>query len=49
MGQLVVFNIGGNTYRLIARVDSATHRIFIRNVLTHAEYTTDAWKHDAWF
>ena len=49
VGRLVVFNVGGNTYRLIARVDFDTHQVFIRHVLTHAEYSTNAWKQDPWF
>lgn len=40
---LAVFNIGGNKYRLIAYVRYATKtnmgRVWVRNVLTHAEYT----------
>jgi mRNA interferase HigB len=39
---LVVFNIGGNKYRLIAYVRYATRtnmgRVWVRHVLTHAEY-----------
>jgi len=42
---LVAFNVGGNKYRLIAYVRYATDtnmgRVWIRHVLTHAEY--DRW------
>ena len=34
----VIFNIGGNRYRLIAAVDYARHIVFIKFVGTHAEY-----------
>lgn len=34
----VVFNIGGNKYRLIVHVNYAFQKIFIRFVGTHAEY-----------
>jgi len=33
-----VFNIGGNTYRLIADMRYDLGRIYIRHVATHAEY-----------
>jgi mRNA interferase HigB len=36
----VVFNIKGNSYRLIVRIHYNTGRIFIRFVGTHAEYNT---------
>ncbi|AME28446.1 type II toxin-antitoxin system HigB family toxin [Caballeronia sordidicola] len=39
-----VFDIGGNKYRLIAAIHYNTHKVFVRNVLTHAEYDTDKWK-----
>lgn len=32
----VVFNIGGNKYRLIALVDYKYQKVFVRAVLTHA-------------
>jgi len=38
VGKLTVFNIGGNNYRLIAFVDYKYQKVFIRNILTHAEY-----------
>jgi mRNA interferase HigB len=34
----VVFNIGGNKYRLIAAVHYRGKRVFIRFIGTHAEY-----------
>jgi mRNA interferase HigB len=39
-----VFNIGGNKYRLIAAIHFNTQRLFVRNVLTHADYNTGSWK-----
>ncbi len=37
-GNRVVFNIHGNTYRLIVRFDYRSRLAFIRFVGTHAEY-----------
>jgi mRNA interferase HigB len=37
VGNLTVFNIGGNKARLIAAIHYNRHRIYIRAVLTHAE------------
>lgn len=45
-GGCTVFNIGGNKYRLIAKVDYRAQVIRIRNILTHAEYDKDKWKAD---
>lgn len=39
-----VFNIKGNAYRLIAEINYQTKRIFLRHVLTHAEYSKGGWK-----
>ena len=39
-----VFNIGGNDLRLIAGINYKTQRIFIKHVLTHAEYSKGDWK-----
>ncbi|MBY0526362.1 MAG: type II toxin-antitoxin system HigB family toxin [Gemmataceae bacterium] len=38
VGKLVVFNLGGNKYRLIAHVHFNRARVYVRHVLTHAEY-----------
>ena len=45
----VVFNIGGNNFRLIAYVDYQLGKVFVRFVLTHAEYDKEDWKKDEWF
>lgn len=46
--KLIIFNISGNKYRLIAYIDYQKQKIFIRNVLTHAEYDQNKWKSDPW-
>lgn len=38
----VVFDIGGNNYRLICSIDFAAQRVYVLEVMTHAEY--DRWK-----
>jgi mRNA interferase HigB len=44
VGRRTVFNIAGNKYRLIARVNYYTQRVFILHLLTHSEYDRGAWK-----
>ena len=44
VGTCVVFNIGGNKYRLATRIAYASCKVFILTVMTHAEYDDDAWK-----
>jgi mRNA interferase HigB len=39
-----VFDIGGNKYRLVAAIHFNTQKLFVRHVLTHADYDTGAWK-----
>jgi mRNA interferase HigB len=39
-----VFNIEGNRYRLVTRIDYGHKLIFIRDVLTHREYDKVYWK-----
>ena len=38
VGRLTVFNIGGNTARLIAAIHYNRQKVYIRAVLTHEEY-----------
>jgi mRNA interferase HigB len=44
VGRRTVFNIHGNAYRLIARVNYKTKRVFILHILTHVEYSKGDWK-----
>jgi len=39
-----VFNIAGNKYRLIAAIHFNANRLFVRYILTHAEYDKGDWK-----
>lgn len=42
----VIFDIGGNKYRLIAKVRYQKKKVFMRFVLNHSEYDKDQWKND---
>ncbi len=46
VGRFVVFNIGGNNYRLIAVIHYNRGKVYIRHILTHGEYDDDDWKND---
>lgn len=37
-GNRVIFNIGGNKYRLVVKVAYKCRKVFVRFVGTHAEY-----------
>ncbi len=39
-----VFDIGGNKYRLITAIHFNRQKLFIRHVLTHAQYDKGDWK-----
>jgi mRNA interferase HigB len=39
-----VFNIGGNSFRLITKIEYEYQKVFIKRVLTHAEYHREDWK-----
>lgn len=41
---LTVFNVGGNKYRLIAAIHYNRRKVFIRAILTHADYDQGDWK-----
>ena len=44
VGDCIVFNIGGNKYRLISRIRCATQKVFVPKVMTHGEYDDNKWK-----
>jgi mRNA interferase HigB len=44
VGSCVVFNIGGNNYRLVTRVLYPSQKVFILKVMPHKEYDRDEWK-----
>ena len=44
VGRRTVFNIGGNKYRLVTRINYTTRQVFVLNILTHAQYSKGKWK-----
>ena len=42
--RFVIFDIGGNKYRLIAEINYTRGKVFIRHMRTHAEYDRGDWK-----
>jgi mRNA interferase HigB len=44
VGDLVVFNVSGNKFRLIASIHFNRGRVYVRHVLTHLEYDRGDWK-----
>lgn len=46
VGICVIFNVGGNRYRLITKINFGLQIVFIRFVLTHKEYSKEGWRND---
>jgi len=46
VGKFIVFDIGGNKYRLVTIVHFKYRKIYIRAVLTHKEYDEEYWKRE---
>jgi mRNA interferase HigB len=42
--RVIVFNVGGNKFRIISAIHYRSGIIFILDVLTHAEYNRARWK-----
>lgn len=43
-GDCTIFDVGGNKYRIIAKIEYQKHIVFIRFVLTHSEYDKKKWQ-----
>jgi mRNA interferase HigB len=43
-GTITVFNIGGNKYRLLTGIFYQAQRVYIIDVLSHAEYSKGRWR-----
>ena len=46
LGSCTVINDGGNDYRLIIKINYSRQVVYIRSVLTHAEYDKEGWQRD---
>lgn len=44
VGRCKIFNIGGNKYRIIVKIEFLKQKIYTKFVLTHKEYDKDKWK-----
>jgi hypothetical protein len=43
VGPYTVFNTKGNAYRLIVKIEYRWQMIFVKHLLTHAEYDRKEW------
>lgn len=41
---VTIFDVGGNRYRIAAVVHYDKQRIYVRDVMTHAEYDRNHWR-----
>ncbi|MBA2648145.1 MAG: type II toxin-antitoxin system HigB family toxin [Legionella sp.] len=44
VGDLYVFDLGGNKLRLIASIHFNRQKLYIRHILTHQKYDKSTWK-----
>ncbi len=49
VGNFTIFNIKGNKYRLIVSLNYQKQIVYIKYILTHAEYDKNNWKNDPYF
>lgn len=45
-GTCTIFNIGGNKYRLVTKINYRWKMVYVRFVLTHAEYDKGGYADD---
>ena len=41
---VTIFNVAGNKYRLVTVIHYNRSKVYVAMVLTHAEYSKEAWK-----
>ena len=46
IGNLYIFDLGGNKLRLIASIHFNRQKIYIRHILTHKEYDKGDWRNE---
>ncbi|HXI88983.1 MAG TPA: type II toxin-antitoxin system HigB family toxin [Blastocatellia bacterium] len=46
VGKFTVFNVGGNKFTLITKINYVGQTVYIKRVLTHREYSKGGWKND---
>lgn len=46
VGNCVVFNVGGNKYRLVTRILYSSQKVFVLKVMTHADYDENKWQEE---
>ena len=44
VGEVLIFDIDGNRYRLITTVFFAARELYVKALLTHKEYDREEWK-----
>ena len=44
VGDLFVFDIKGNHFRVVCGIDFNTQRCYVKHVMTHADYDRGKWK-----
>lgn len=43
VGKLAIFNVKGGHYRLIVRMEFQSQRVYVKELLTHAQYDRKGW------
>jgi mRNA interferase HigB len=43
---VTIFDIGGNKFRLVAKIGYEKQKVYVLRVLTHKEYDKNQWKND---
>jgi mRNA interferase HigB len=46
VGRCIVFDIGGNKFRLVVVIHFNRGKVYIRHVMTHGQYNKGTWKGD---